>query len=117
MASIVLFEDAFDAFWRLYPRKTAKKAAYRAWQKLDPGPRLQDTILLALTAQNRARAERPTGLQIPYPATWLNGQRWEDEIEDTLYEGLRQFVAAHESPDHQHRGPGLFTSSPESGPV
>lgn len=71
--------DAFEEFWIRYPRKIAKGAAKKAWtaaaKKADP-----DTIVNAA----RSFAVRSAGSDpkfIPYPATWLNGERWADELE------------------------------------
>jgi hypothetical protein len=73
--------DGFPAFWSLYPRKVAKRDAQKAWVKLSPGATLQVEILDAVLA--RATSEEWTkdgGRYVPYPASWLNGRRWEDEL-------------------------------------
>lgn len=76
--------DAFEEFWRRYPRKEAKalakKAFERAWPKLkpreaDPGGRL-GALLAAIDHQGLAQREKRF---VPHPATWLNGERWLDE--------------------------------------
>ena len=42
---------------------------------------LVETILRALKAQASCEQwTRDGGAYIPYPATWLNGRRWEDEL-------------------------------------
>ena len=66
----------FDVFWECYPNKTAKQAAVKAWAKLKPNDALFNTIMDALKKQI---PHFKAGF-IPYPATWLNGKRWEDEI-------------------------------------
>ncbi len=71
--------DGFSEFWQAYPRKTAKQAALKAWNKLKPDADLQQTILSALEQQKRSvQWQKDGGQFIPYPATWLNGRRWED---------------------------------------
>lgn len=75
-------DQAFKQFYRGYPKKKAPRDAEKAWSKLDPSPELVQTILNAL--ENHKRSEewkRESGKFIPYPATWLNGHRWEDEVE------------------------------------
>lgn len=73
-------EDRFNRFWVAYPRKTAKQQALKAWQKLKPDEGLTDTILSALERFKQTEQWRKdNGRFIPYPATWLNGKRWEDE--------------------------------------
>ena len=70
----------FDRFWALYPRKANKKAARRAWDKLKPDLLLCSQMSVALKAQMRSEQwTRDGGQYIPYPSTWINGRRWEDE--------------------------------------
>lgn len=71
--------DAFDAFWRGYPRKERKPAAIAAWNKLRPPPDECDAIMAGLTRW-QASAQWARGIY-PHPATWLNGRQWEDEPE------------------------------------
>ncbi len=70
----------FDRFWNAYPKKKGKESARRAWEKLRPDVALCRVMAEALERQKRSRDWRKEGGQfIPYPATWLNGRRWEDE--------------------------------------
>jgi hypothetical protein len=79
-----LTPSAFDRFWQAYPKKKAKADAERAWKKLDPDPALVRVILAALEAQKQSDEWCKQGGQfIPYPASWLNGGRWKDELETT----------------------------------
>ena len=71
---------SFDRFWAIYPRKVAKQAALRAWKRLKA--REQATALDALPAHIKFwGASERSREYIPHAATWLNGCRWEDEIE------------------------------------
>jgi hypothetical protein len=71
----------FDAFWSAYPRKVAKQAALKAWAKLKPAPDLLSQMLKALEIQAASEQWRKDeGRFIPYPATWLNSRRWEDDL-------------------------------------
>jgi hypothetical protein len=71
---------SFDRFWFAYPRKRAKQSALKAWQKIKPDDSLLMTMLKALEHQKSSQEWQKDGGQfIPYPATWLNGRRWEDE--------------------------------------
>ena len=70
----------FEHFWSAYPKKKAKKEAERAFCRLKPDDALLDVMLEALERQKQARQwNRDGGQYIPYPATWINGRRWEDE--------------------------------------
>ena len=74
----------FDEFWKAYPKKKAKEAAKKAWQKLKPDETLGKAIITAvLRSVNTADWKKDNGKYIPYPATYLNGKRWEDEGNDT----------------------------------
>jgi hypothetical protein len=69
----------FNAFWKAYPRKEAKKAALKAWQKSKDKPPLAD-LLAAIAAQRKGQAwTKDGGKYIPHPATWLNDGRWDDK--------------------------------------
>ena len=75
-------ELLFDEFWKLYPRKESKQQAKKAWMKLKPDQALFDLIANALEYRRQTKewlAE--DGRYIPHPATWLNGRRWEDEMD------------------------------------
>lgn len=68
-------------FWSVYPRHVDKQRARKAWAKLKPDEALVETILRAVKAQTTCEQwTRDGGAYIPYPATWLNGRRWEDEL-------------------------------------
>ena len=73
----------FTEFWNLYPKKKAKAYAEKAWNKIKPNDGVHSNIMAGL---NRAiRSEewvKDNGQYIPYPASWLNGKRWEDEYTD-----------------------------------
>lgn len=67
---------AFDDFWTLYPRKTAKIAARKAWEK-HKCDGFAERILAALKRQLPHWTESRF---IPHPASWLNAGRWDDEL-------------------------------------
>ena len=70
----------FDLFWSYYPRKLARRDAEKAWAKIPPNKQLD--AVEALKKHLIMWRQKATEKQfIPYPATWLNGARWEDEIE------------------------------------
>ena len=74
-------ETGFGRFWSAYPKKTAKKDAFKAWAKLKPDEDLTEKILSALEKHKKSdQWLKDNGQFIPYPATWLNGRRWEDEM-------------------------------------
>ena len=71
----------FERFWTAYPRKEAKQAAKKAFDKINPGEELLNTMLAAIARWKVTTQWTEKGGQfIPHPATWLNQRRWEDEI-------------------------------------
>jgi hypothetical protein len=84
-------EDAgFEEFWKHYPKKISKGDARKAWQQT---ARIRPPLSALLKALAHAKAceqwSREGGAFIPYPATWLRGERWEDvhEVDLTGKEG------------------------------
>ena len=68
----------FKAFWDRYPRKEGKKKAREKWMRLNPDPALFSRIMTGL--EGHIRSEQWRRGVIPHPTTWLNGERWEDEL-------------------------------------
>ena len=74
--------EGFNAFYAAYPRHEGKAAALKAWNKLAPDVVLQEQMGKALEVQKQSQQWRKDGGQyIPMPSTWLNGRRWEDEVQ------------------------------------
>ena len=75
----------FELFWCRYPNKKSKAAAEKAWGKLKVDEELFAEIRTALEYQKKTpQWKQEGGKYIPHASTWLNGRRWEDEIEDIL---------------------------------
>jgi hypothetical protein len=66
---------SFDEFYKSYPRKAAKGAAKKAWDKLSPEDRVRALEGALRYANDPNRDESFTA----YPATWLNAERWLDD--------------------------------------
>jgi len=73
--------EGFDQFWKLYPKKKGRKDAAKAWEKLKPD-KIQRAVLIASLAKHCVSADwtKDGGRYVPNPATWLNGERWEDVL-------------------------------------
>lgn len=92
-------EQSFkDRFWPNYPRRVAKADAEKAWMKLDPDEGLIATILKALGWQRDVHTDWNYW---PYPATWLNGRRWEDEPPPHLKTVIAHTSRQQEAVDEQ----------------
>lgn len=69
--------DEFNQFWAMYPRKTAKPAALKAWLSTKPD---LTTVLNGLEkAKQRWVKDKTESRFIPHPSTWLNQERYNDE--------------------------------------
>ena len=72
---------SFNKFWEVYPHKVGKKPAKKAWGKIKPDDGLVENILSAVKKQKQKKQWQQKQF-IPYPSTWLNQERWKDEVED-----------------------------------
>jgi hypothetical protein len=88
--------DVFEDFWAAYPRRVGKGAARpafaKATRKANP-----EAIIAAIKQQVAAGCFKDLTF-CPHPATWLNNERWDDEVgpaPSTLADALAaQFRAA-----------------------
>ena len=71
--------DTFETFWTHWPKKTAKKAAARAWLKIKDKPQALSLILINLEEHANAN-DWDNPQYIPNPATYLNGEQWHDTV-------------------------------------
>ena len=68
----------FDEFYSEYPRKVGKGAARKAWAK---AIKKADVHYIISSATCYAKTIVGTDQTfVPHPATWLNQERWEDEL-------------------------------------
>jgi hypothetical protein len=79
--------EAFEVFWKAYPRKTAKGAARAAWEKNNLPP-IEEILAALRKAIASADWQKEQGKFIPHPSTWINQARWEDQGMD--YAALSQ---------------------------
>jgi hypothetical protein len=74
-------EQWFTTWWAEYWHHKGKKDARTAFAKyMKTEARFQE-VLAATRAQKPEMLARPKDKR-PYPATWLNGERWEDDTEE-----------------------------------
>ncbi|MGW3166949.1 hypothetical protein ACWC9Q_29645 [Streptomyces sp. NPDC001142] len=75
-------DPQFAEFWAAYPRKVAKGTARAAWAKaLKRGADPAQVIAAATRSAAHHRTAQTETRYIPHPATWLNGERYDDEPE------------------------------------
>ncbi len=82
--NINIHEQNFEIFWSKYPKKVSKEKARKAFFKINFSDVVFSEVLKALDKFiNSNDWKKDNGQFIPYPATWLNQKRWEDETIDT----------------------------------
>jgi predicted phage replisome organizer len=83
-----VWKDRFNTFWKSYPKRVGKGAAEKAFKKINPSKEALHQMLEAIEkAKKSDQWKRDGGQFIPYPATWLNQKRWEDELEIEVDDG------------------------------
>lgn len=84
----LMTESDFLTFYQSYPRHIGKKRAQDKFLRLKRD--LLPIILAAIEKQKQTRQwQEEDGKYIPHPITWLNQERWEDEIkEETIKEDI-----------------------------
>lgn len=70
--------DRFSEFYAIWPRKVNKPAAEKAWARAVI--KEDAAVIIASAAAYRDNPARPQKQYIPYPATWLNADGWNDEL-------------------------------------
>lgn len=74
--------ERFAQFWERYPRKIDKKRCEGVFAKKVTTPAIWESFQKGYKKYLAVWKELPKEEErfIPYPLTWLNGERWEDEI-------------------------------------
>ena len=71
-------QNEFDRFWKSYPKKVAKQDAIKAWKKIKQS---EIENILSDIAKRKLNGWRGNTKFIPNASTYLNGRRWEDELD------------------------------------
>lgn len=75
-----IYTADFLKFWEAYPLKEGKKPSFVKWQKIKGKPDI-DEILAKIEIQKKS--EKWKKGFIPMPETYINQERWNDEIKKT----------------------------------
>jgi len=76
----VVEETPFDIFWKAYPRKTGKGDARKKFAKALTKTSFENIMAALGKVKASAQWQKDDGQFVPYPATWLNQERWDDEV-------------------------------------
>lgn len=84
-----LADESFAQFWQVYPRRVAKGAARRAWDRLMSSPDAPPlSAILQAASSYASTATDPR--YICHPATWISQERWADEEPTRPAEPIRE---------------------------
>jgi len=72
--------DTFNLFWKAYPRKQGKADAVKAWLSIKANDKLIHDIMIDLKHKIDADIQWQDKQYIPLPASYLRGEKWNDEI-------------------------------------
>lgn len=75
-------ERGFDEFWQAFPRRKAKGAAQKAFDKA--AKTTSPATIIAGARRYAAEEQGKDPKYTKYPATWLNGQCWLDEPDTSI---------------------------------
>lgn len=78
-AQVTDAQSHFDQFWSIYPKKKDKKRSLKIWIRDGLDSKLE-LILINLKNQVQFECQWKEKQYIPDPSTYLNGERWNDEI-------------------------------------
>lgn len=80
----------FDDFWKAYPIKRDKKKAKTAWMRKKLNGKSEDIVKDVI---NRISND-PQWIKgyIPLPTTYINGERWDDELTNPVIQEGRQYT-------------------------
>lgn len=87
-------ESAFKSFYLVYPRKVGKQAALKAFVKAAKQSRPE--VIVAGAKRFADDPNLPDKQYIPYPASWLNAGRWDDEPLPARAQEPQESEAAYE---------------------
>jgi hypothetical protein len=76
---LAIASPLFDEFWQLWPRREGKANAVKAWQKATK--KISESDLMEKARAYVTSPTLPQAQFVPHAATWLNGERYNDEPE------------------------------------
>ena len=96
----------FEKFWKIYPKKTGKMTAQASFEKaLNSGTsakRIIDALQLIVNLK-WSKFPEDEKRYIPNPTTWLNQERWNDEV-DSYVQKKKQEKKVKEIPEYMKKG-------------
>lgn len=87
----IIWEEQFEKFYNQYPKKVKKQNVKKWFKNNKPTNELFSTIMNSLE-QFKGSEDwlKDNGQYIPYPTSWLNQKRWEDEVNTNQTEEIQR---------------------------
>lgn len=98
-------DSYFEQFWNRYPKKKDKTKTKKIWDKKKYPPETVKIILDDIEKRKQDDVEWQDKQFIPYPSTYLNGERWNDEITKVSQKCHKSVM--QQSPDKQIQPQGM----------
>ena len=77
--------ERFNKFWINYPKKRNKGSAKKVWLRIKPDEELLKKMLAKIMEAKRSKDwQKDNGQFIPYPASWLSAECWDDEFDKPI---------------------------------
>jgi hypothetical protein len=73
-------DEMFNEFWNAYPKRVGKGQARKAFALACKIASASEIVSGAIRFADHAKEQGTAMRFIPHPTTWLNGERWEDEL-------------------------------------
>jgi hypothetical protein len=110
-------DATWEVFWATYPRRVAKAAARKAWDRALRRVGGDASVIVLGAARYRDDPNREAQFTA-HPATWLNGDRWEDEALPERTDGMNRTERALRRVGNQPDAFGrpLVQGIPPAGP-
>jgi len=87
------YDINFERWWKHYPKKVGKDAAYRSWKKATNKASNSKLIESIKEQIEKKHFQGKDGSDyVPNPATWLNQGRYQDEIEETKHSDVENII-------------------------
>lgn len=106
-------KDYFEKFWQLYPKKTDKGKALKAWNAVCTRSKKEKVdwkiIKKAILSQMKSERWQDPNF-IPMPTTWLNQNRWLDdpnEMKNFTRKGDKPNITGHRDKNYKYRQPDM----------
>lgn len=94
-------QKCFTNFWEMYPRKMARSKSEKSFCKVCTDENHYIQIMNGLARWNDYWSTIDDKQFVPYPTTWLNQERWNDDVPQAAKHGTSAYVI--KKPDYMNK--------------